>query len=238
MEMFDSIAQELFKRQIKFKNGRYYIEVPNEESERMNWFSSYYWALIQNKMFKKLGGDYFVDEYYTSKLTGHVFGSKISKMVKTKHLVAPIISLIVKQFGYGKITPKKTNYKDDWLTFEFYDPPVGREVSKFFGFQKLPVDYSICGLVAGSAEQLIERKFITMETSCVGCGDEKCTIETLSPTHFREKLEGIKNKEQKEILSKIYALEEKTDFGKEVKILMKNRNKLAIINEQKYLSEK
>jgi predicted hydrocarbon binding protein len=204
----------------------------------MNWFSSYYWALIQNGMSKKMGNDYFVGEYYASKLTGYIFGSKISKLVKTKRLVAPMISLIVKQFGYGQITPKKTNYKEDWLTFEFYDPPVGRDVSKFFGFQEFPIDYSICGLVAGSAEQLIKRKFAAMETSCVGCGDGNCTVETLSLKHFKKKLNEIKNQKQKAILEKIYELEQKTDFGQEVKSLMKNRNKLALINEQQYLGQK
>ena len=237
MGAFDSIAEELFKRQIRYKNGRYFIETPFGEPERMNWFSSYYWALLQNTLVKELGNDYYAHEYYIGKLTGHIFGSKISSLVKTKSLVAPMISLIVKQFGYGPIKPIKTDYKDDWATFEFYDTPVSREISKFFGNQKMPVDYAIGGLLAGSAEQLIRRKFIALETTCLACGDNKCTLEILSKQHFAEKIKKIQNAEQKKVLEKILEMEKKTDFKKEVETLMKNRDKKAVLNEQQYLRE-
>ncbi|MFH1224174.1 MAG: 4-vinyl reductase [Candidatus Diapherotrites archaeon] len=236
MEILEGVAEELFKRQIRYKGGRHFIAVPNGEPERMNWFSSCYWAFLQKRLVDEFGGGYYPQEYMAAKLTGHIFGSKISSLIKGKHIVAPLISLIVKQFGYGNIKVAKTNYEDDWLTFEFYDPPVGRELSKFFGFQKFPVDYAIAGLVAGCAEQLVGRKFITMETSCVACGDAKCTMETLSLSHFEEKLGKIKNKGQKELLSKILEIEKKTDFPAEVKKMMQNRDKRALFNERNYLA--
>jgi hypothetical protein len=148
-----------------------------------------------------------------------------------------MISLIVKQFGYGRIKPIKTDYPDNWMTFEFYDTPVGREISKFFGFQKAPVDYTITGLVCGAAEQLIKRKFITMESTCIGCGDQKCTIETLSQKHFEEKIQNLSNHEHKQTLKKILELEKRTDFDKESKKLMKNQNQKAIAIEEEYLKK-
>ncbi|MBN2127171.1 MAG: hypothetical protein JW703_02130, partial [Candidatus Diapherotrites archaeon] len=194
MEMFEIVAKELFKRQIKYENGRYILDVPLKPSERMNWFASKYWAILQNKLNKEFGSDYYIYEYYAGKLYGHLFGSRIANLVKTKSLVAPMLALIVKQFGYGNIKPIKTDYKENWLSFEFADLPIAREHAKLFGFSETPVDFVIAGLVAGSAEQLLERKFIALESSCLGMGNDKCVIEVLSKENFEKKISTVTNK--------------------------------------------
>lgn len=233
--VFEGVAEQLFKKQVKYSKGRYWIDVPFSEKERMHWIGSMHTALLDNPMYRKFGLDYYLETYRNSKLYGHVFGSKITSLVKTKRLIAPMMTLIVKQFGWGKIEAIKTDYKGNWMTFNFYDLPLAREVSKIYGFQKMPIDYITGGLISGAAEQLIKRKFITMEVSCAAMGDKVCSFETLSIENFKKRMEKIKNKEYKALLKKILEMEERTDFFKDVKELIKGKKQNANQNEQNFL---
>ncbi len=237
MGVFDGVAEELFKRQVKYKKGRHWLEVPFQKSERMHWLGSKHTAYLNYYLHEKFGTDVFVETYRASKLYGHTFGARITSLVKTQRLIAPMMTLLVKEFGWGEIEAIRTKYKDDWLTFNFHDLPDSREISKAFGFQKVPFDYMTAGLIAGSAEQLLERKFVVMETECVAKGDSRCVFETLSIENFKKKLDSITDSNYLTILKKILELEEKTDFFKETEKVKKSQNKKAQLSEQTYLKK-
>lgn len=237
MGAFDNIGEELFKRQVKYKNGRHWIDIPFQEQERMLWIGSTHISFLNNYFHDKFGDEIFIETYRVSKLYGLIFGSRITSLVKTPRLIAPMLTLIVKQFGWGKIETEKTKYEDDWLSFKFYDLPFPREIFKYFGKQQIPLDYMVAGLIAGSAEQLLKRKFITVETNCIATGDSTCYFETLSVKNFENRLQKISNNAQKKILEKILQIEKNTDFLEEIKKIKENKNKEAITFEQDYLKK-
>lgn len=234
---FDVLAVELFKRQVKFKNGRYMLNIPLKEAERLNWIGSKHWALLQNKMVEQFGNDYYAYDYCAGKLWGYMFCGGVSSIVKTKRIVAEIMATISEQLGFGEIDTIKLKYDTDWATFEFHDSPIARESTKLFGTYKFPIDYSIAGLIAGSAEQLLKRKWVTVETTCVAMGHHCCTFQTIGVDAFREFLSKETNSARKSVYSKILSIEEKTDFGKEAQSLLDGQNKDAKMAEENYLRE-
>lgn len=237
MGPFDSVAEELFRRQVKYKEGRHWIDVPFQEAERMHWIGSTNMAFLEYFLRQKMGNDYFVEAYKASKLYGTIFGSRITTLVKTPRLIATMLTLIVKQFGWGRIETEKTEYKDDWLSFKFYDLPDAREIRKFFGKQEFPVDYAVAGLISGCAEQLLKRKFITVESKCIASGDPACYFETLSLKNFEAFLSKVSNQKQKDVLVKILELEKATDFLLETERLRNGKEKEAVLAEKDYLNK-
>ena len=232
---FSAIANELFKNQVKYKKGRYDLNIPFGPSARLNWIGSTHWALMQKNFLDNFGTDYFVWDYYSAKLWGHIFSSRVSSLVKTKRIMGEMMGLISEHLGFGKIEPQKLAYGEDWMTFKFLDSPISRESIKLFGNFKYPIDYSTSGLIAGSAERVLGRKFITFEKSCLGKGDPYCTFHTIGIAKAKKYIEDkIKNKTQKEICNKILELENKTDFKKLSDDLLKKENKNAIQNEKNY----
>ncbi len=233
---FKSIAEELFKRQVKFAKGRYVLNIPLGAQERLNWIGSKHWALLQNTMVKQFGEDYYVYDYYAGKLWGHMFSSEVYSLVKTKRILAEMMGLISEQLGFGKIEVLKLGYGSDWATFRFYDPPIARESAKLFGPHTEPIDYAIAGLLAGSAEGLLKRRFITFETTCVGKKDDFCTFQTIGLDKAEDFIsKEIKNKEQNAVYKKILKLERETDFSQEAEGLLKNQNSAALASEKNYL---
>jgi len=235
MQVFKQIGEALFQKQVKFHSGRYDLSIPFSDSQRLNWIGSKHWALLEKHMYEKFGPEYFVQEYYVGKIWGHIFGSNILKLVKTKRLLADVIATMVERLGFGAIEAKRLNYGDTWLTMEFLDSPISREYAKMFGFSELPIDYSISGMTAGIQEQLMKRKIITVEIECIASKGARCRFESMSAEKFQTFLNKVKDEKQKEILNKIFDLEQKTDFFEESKKLMENKNKPAVQAELNYL---
>jgi len=231
---FKSIADELFKNQIKHNKGRYDLKIPLGGSARLNWIGSKHWALLQNTMVKKFGNEYYVQDYYASKIWGHIFASNVSSIVKTKRIMAEMLSLISEHLGFGKIETLKLGYGQDWATLRFYDSPIARESAKLYGSFDGSIDYSICGLVAGSAENVLKRKFMNIETKCIASGDPFCEFQTVSLEKAKKIIDKIENKKQKEICEKILELDKKTDFAKLSKDLVAKQNKKELLKEANY----
>ena len=235
---FKVVADELFKNQVKYHKGRYELQIPLGPSARLNWIGSKHWAIMQNNLTKQFGDDFFISDYYSGKLWGHMFSSEVSSLVKTKRIMAEMMGLISEHLGFGKIEPQKLSYGQDWITFKFLDSPISRESVKLFGESEQPIDYSISGLIAGSAERVLERKFVTFETTCLANGESCCTFETFNLENAKKFVdEKMKNSKQKNIYNKILELEEKTDFKKESDTLLKNQNKKYVMAEEAYLKK-
>jgi len=235
---FRAISDQLFKNQVKYSTGRYDLTIPFGSSVRLNWIGSKHWALMQKNFLDNFGTDYFVWDYYSAKLWGHIFSSKVTSLVKTKRIMGEMMGLISENLGFGKIEPQKLDYGEDWVTFKFLDSPISRESIKLFGTFKYPIDYSTSGLIAGSAERVLGRKFVTFETTCLGKGDSCCTFYTTGLNKAKNYLKNkITNKTQKEICNKILELENKTDFKKLSDDLLKKENKKAVQDEKNYLKK-
>ena len=235
MRVFKGIGEELFKRQVKFNYGRYDLHVPLSGTQRLNWIGSKHWALTVNRMYEKFGNEYFVQEYYVGKIWGHIFGANILKLVKTKRLLADVISTIVERLGFGAIEARRLDYGDTWLSMDFLDSPIAREYIKLFGMSEFPIDFSIAGMTAGIQEQLIKRKIITAEIECLAYKGNRCQFNSMTPNKFRKFLDNLKNEKQKSILSKIFELENKTDFKEESKRILDNIHLDAVKAEINYL---
>lgn len=232
--VFEGLIEELFKRQIKYKAGRYWIESFFREPERMQWIGSKHLSIIQENMSKKYGFDYFIEEYFSSKLYGHIFASQIEKLIKTRSMLAIMLGMVVKRFGWGDIKVIDTEYKDAWGAFNFYDIPLSRETIKLFGKQPFPRDFMIAGLLCGSAEHLLKTKLMSFESTCLSNGDDKCTFYVFRLENIEKEVNKIKNAQYKEILKKILILEKKRDLRKEAEDLIKKQNKSALLNDADY----
>ncbi len=233
---FKGIVDELFRRQVIFTDGRYMLRSPLVKDERLNWIGSKHWALMQNKMVKKFGREYYVYDYYAGKLWGYMFCSRVESLVKTKRIMAETMGLMSEHLGFGKIEAKKLSYDEDWMTFYFHDSPISRESKKLFGHFEEPIDYSVCGLIAGSAENVIKRKFVTIETTCIAKADKTCTFHTIGLNKVDKFInDNIKNEGQIEVLKKILTLENDLDIAKEAENLLANQAKDALSEEEEYL---
>jgi predicted hydrocarbon binding protein len=233
---FKVIANELFKRQVEFTKYRYFLNLPLMKSERLNWIGSKHWALLQNTLVKRIGDDYYVDDYHAGKMWGYMFADRVASLVKTKRIMAEMMGLISEHLGFGKIEVEKLSYDKDWLTFHFKDSPISRESIKLYGYFEEPIDYSISGLIAGSAENVIGRRFVTIETECIAKNDSVCTFHTIGLNKVDKFIkEKIVNNKQKKVLEKIIALENEIDIGKKADELIKNQNKKATQEEKNYL---
>ncbi len=232
--LLENMVEELFQKQFKYRNGRYSIQSPIAEPQRLQWIGSPHCAIIFQNMRRSFGNRYIVEDYCAGKIYGHMFCSAISQFTSISKFVVPMLSLVVKRFGWGKINPVITNYARNEYQYEFEDAPVAREVYKMYGKQDIPVDSMIAGLVGGSMEEILRKRFIALETSCLAQGKDRCTFVVVEPKAANSLLSKMKG-EQLELAKEIVEAERERDFAKEAAKLLKGQNKAAVAAERAYL---
>jgi hypothetical protein len=235
MDIVASIVGKIFEKQVKYKDGRHFIDTVMTEPERMQWVGSKHLTILTKNFYDKFGEDYLIEEYLSSKVYGHIFCSQLKKFGKFKKFVAPLLSLTVKRFGYGSIEGDVLDYKQNKYRFYFYDSPTGREFSKLYGKSKIPLDFMLTGLVAGSAEQLLGTKMMGVETTCLAKGDDKCTLLTLPLELVKKEVLPTIDTEFAPILKKIIKREEKEDMRSLAADLLRGQNKKFLLREAEYL---
>lgn len=235
MELVKSIVEKIFEKQVKYKEGRHFIDTVMSDPERMQWVGTKNLTIISKNMYDRFGTDYFLEEYRSSKIYGHIFCSQLKRFGKFKKFIAPLLSLTVKRFGYGTIEGDVLDYKNNKYRFYFYDAPTGRDFSKLYGESKIPVDYMVTGLVAGSAEQLLGTKMVGVETTCLAKGDNRCTVLVVPLDHVKNEILPNVDKNFKPLLKKIIKLEESEDFRSIASDLLQNQNKQFLLKEAEYL---
>jgi predicted hydrocarbon binding protein len=228
-------VDEIFKKQFKYKDGRYTIQSALSPPQRMQWIGSKHCAILFHQMYGNFGADYFVADYACGKWYGHMFCPAIGQFTSVQKFIVPMMAQIVKRFGWGEITPIKTDYKKNEYSFKFSDPPIGREILKLYGKQKAPVDSMVGGLLAGSMEHILNKKLIAIETECLAMGKGSCLFNVVSPEAAEKTLLKKLKGDTKEIAKRAIELEKKHDFLKESVKLVKGQNKSAMSAELKFL---
>jgi predicted hydrocarbon binding protein len=146
-------------------------------------------AKFQQNLVKKYG----YDEIYSLFMElGELQGFNGSSIYIKKYNIKPDMSDFsffleqTKLVGVGDVRIDSVDVSKKHVQLSYYNSPESIKYKEIYGIQKNPVDAYQVGLIAGSAQAILNGKdLVGIETKCLAEGNEKCLIEVKESSEWK-----------------------------------------------------
>lgn len=112
--------------------------------------------------------------YKASKDTGIEYMRTLKKQTKNIDKLIEVGVNSLNLGGWGKVIVRDFDWKNKRGIVHFEDSTIGKLWLKKYGLSKGPVDYIMCGFVAGGFSVITDTNIDGIETKCIAMGSPRC----------------------------------------------------------------